>query len=106
MDEFDVEDFKNLYVSMADVLNLIENKVENLSEEVKHLRFFEFEYDKKGTKFERDNLLEAKEKNVKIKNIIQRFDAMDKAYNHTPWTMEQIYANLNRIPKESRNVKE
>lgn len=40
-------------------------------------------------------LNERKDEYLRIGDIVERFNHIDEVYGHTPWTLEQIYANLN-----------
>ena len=40
-------------------------------------------------------LNERKDEYLRIGDIVKRFNEIDDLYNHTPWTLKQIYANLN-----------
>ena len=46
------------------------------------------------------SLNERKDEYLKIEDILERFNEIDRLYNHTPWTLDQIYANLNIIMSE------
>lgn len=41
-----------------------------------------------------------KDEYVKIGNILKRFSEIDEEYGHSPWTLEQIYANINILGSE------
>lgn len=40
-------------------------------------------------------LNERREEYLKIGDILDRFKRIDGLYNNTPWTLEQIFSNLN-----------
>ena len=40
-------------------------------------------------------LNERRDEYLRIGDIIDRFNRIDDVYGHTPWTLEQIYSNLN-----------
>lgn len=40
-------------------------------------------------------LNERRDEYLKIGDIVERFNHIDEVYGHTPWTLKQIYANLN-----------
>ena len=40
-------------------------------------------------------LNDRKDEYLRIGDIVERFNHIDEVYGHTPWTLEQIYSNLN-----------
>ena len=48
-----------------------------------------------GMTIEEWELNERKEECLRIGDIVERFNYIDEVYGHTPWTLEQIYSNLN-----------
>ena len=45
-------------------------------------------------------LNDRKDEYLRIGDIVERFNHIDEVYNHTPWTLEQIYSNLNILVGE------
>lgn len=43
------------------------------------------------------DLMEHQNEYLRIGAIVERFKKIDEAYNHEPWTLEQIFSNLNMI---------
>ena len=48
-----------------------------------------------GMTIEEWELNERKDEYLRIGDIVERFNHIDEVYGHTPWTLEQIYSNLN-----------
>lgn len=54
----------------------------------------------RGAEMTRDELLERGEESVALRQIVERFDAVEEEYKGKPWTLEQIYANINILVSE------
>ena len=48
-----------------------------------------------GMSIEEWELNERKDEYLRIGDIVERFNHIDEVYGHTPWTLKQIYSNLN-----------
>ena len=42
-----------------------------------------------------EELNERRDEYLNIGDIVDRFKHIDEVYNHSPWNLEQIFANLN-----------
>lgn len=43
----------------------------------------------------REELLTREDQYITFKDLVERFDKVDKEYNHSPWNLLQIYSNFN-----------
>ena len=59
-----------------------------------------------GTEIDIEIMTENPNKYVNLKELVERFIEVDEYYNHEPWNLEQIIANINIIvPVEIKEVR-
>ncbi|WP_185752633.1 hypothetical protein [Butyrivibrio sp. AE2032] len=44
-----------------------------------------------------EDLREREHEYIRIGDILERFKRIDEEYKHEPWTLEQIFSNLNML---------